>query len=37
MQWCEDPDKAVVMRQSGDEPMKCPGLHHPGKNKKEWP
>ena len=28
---------AVVMQQSGDEPMKCPGLDHPGKNKKEWP
>ena len=25
------------MQRSGDEAKKCPGLDHPGQNKKEWP
>ena len=37
IQGCEDPDEAVVMQRSGDEARKCPGLDHPGKNKKERP
>ena len=37
MQRCEDPHEAEVMQRSGDEAKKCPGLDHPGQNKKEWP
>ena len=25
------------MQRSGDEAKKCPGLDHPGQNKKDWP
>ena len=31
---CEDPDEALVMQESVDEPMKCAGLDHPGNNKR---
>ena len=35
MQSCSDPDEAVVMQRCSDEAMECPGLEHPGQNKKE--
>ena len=36
-QWSSEEEEPVVMPQSADEAMKCPGLDHPRHNKKERP